>query len=299
MNWIGWATALGSVAAFSVAPPISKAAIGLGLDPTMLLVARFLVTLLLLGGTILLTGADRLRVDRRGLLVCGAAGLVNGLGMLAFFWALPRIEASVASMLFSLTPLATLGLLALRGERFTYRNTIRVALGLAGVYLLIGPGGRVDWIGALLVLVAIWGSAIQLVLLQWFLRDYDSRTITFYVSATMMLVILGIWFTQGAAWHDPGWRGWLAIVALAVVSTYCSRLLMVAAIRYIGSGQMALLTPVETLLTVIWSLLFLHERLAALQWAGGALILSSALLAVKRLMRARPPISPSFPAAST
>ena len=37
-----------------------------------------------------------------------------------------------------------LGLLVLRGERFTYRQYVRLGLALAGVYLLIGPSGRVD-----------------------------------------------------------------------------------------------------------------------------------------------------------
>jgi drug/metabolite transporter (DMT)-like permease len=79
----------------------------------------------------------------------------------------------------------------------------------------------------------------------------------------------------------------VAVIALVVVSTFLSRMLMVAAISRIGSGQMALLTPVETLLTITWSMLFLGERLAPLQLVGGALILVSALLAIQRLGRAR------------
>jgi drug/metabolite transporter (DMT)-like permease len=66
-------------------------------------------------------------------------------------------------------------------------------------------------------------------------------------------------------------------------------LFMVAAINRIGSGQMALLTPLETLLTVTWSMLFLDERLTTIQWVGGGLILASALLAIQRLGRAQWP----------
>jgi drug/metabolite transporter (DMT)-like permease len=39
------------------------------------------------------------------------------------------------------------------------------------------------------------------------------------------------------------------------------------------------------MLSVIWSVLFLGEQLAAVQLLGGVLILSSALLAVQRLGR--------------
>jgi drug/metabolite transporter (DMT)-like permease len=70
---------------------------------------------------------------------------------------------------------------------------------------------------------------------------------------------------------------------LAVVSTFIARLLLFSGIRRLGSGQFALLAPLETLLTVIWSYLFLQERLTAIQWAGGLLILFSMVLAVQRL----------------
>ncbi|MCH8339483.1 MAG: EamA family transporter, partial [Chloroflexi bacterium] len=48
-----------------------------------------------------------------------------------------------------------------------------------------------------------------------------------------------------------------------------------------------LLGPLETLLTVIWSLLFLQERLSVVQWAGGGLILFGAVLAGQRMHRIR------------
>lgn len=289
--WFGWAMALTSTLAFSVAPPISKGAITAGMHPTTLLMMRLIITTLLLGLTIMLTAPERLRLDRRGLAVCLIAGFCNGIGMVAFFWALARLEASVTSMIFSLSPLAVLGLLALRGEKFTYRQIVRLALGLSGVYLLIGPGsalkGGIDWLGVALVFVTIFVSAIHLTLIQWFLQDYDARTVTLYTVATMTAVSIGFWLFQGVAWRDPGWSGWLAILVLAVVSTYLSRLALFAGVRYLGSGQMALLLPLETLLTITWSVLFLREWLTLWQWVGGLLILLSALLTVKRLQWTR------------
>lgn len=285
--WFGWTMALTATLAFSVAPPITKWAISAGMNPTTLLMLRLVITTTLLGGTIMLTAAERVRIDRRGLLICTTAGFCNGFGMVAFFWALARLEASVTSMIFSLSPLAVLGLLALRGEKFTYRQIVRLAVGLSGVYLLIGPGsalkGGIDWLGVALVFVTIFVSAIHLVLIQWFLQRYDARTVTLYTVATMTLVSIGFWLSQGTEWHDPGWPVWLIVLVLAVISTYLSRLALFAGVRHLGSGQMALLLPLETLLTVTWSVLFLHEWLTLWQWIGGLLILLSALLAVQRL----------------
>lgn len=287
----GWTMALLATAGFSIAPPLTRAAILDGMNPTTLLAVRLLITTLLLGGPILLAAPGRFAIDRRGWLICGIAGLSNGVGMITFFWALTRIEASVASMIFSLSPLFVLGLLSLRGERFTRRHLLRLALGLGGAYLLIGSfgasGSRVDWLGVVLVLVTIFTFAVHLVLIQWFLQGYDAYAVTLYVIVGMALVTVAFWLFQGAEWHKPGWFGWLAIIVLALVSTYLARLALFAGVRYLGSGQIALLTPLETLLTVLWSVLFLQERLTLWQWAGGTFILASALLAVRRLSQAR------------
>ena len=90
---------------------------------------------------------------------------------------------------------------------------------------------------------------------------------------------------QGANWAAPGPAGWFAVIVLAVVSTYIARLSYFAAMGRLGGAQVALLGPLETLLSVTWSILFLHERLAPAQFIGGGLILFSALLAVQRLGR--------------
>lgn len=286
-NLGGWALAFMATLAFSFAPPIARSAIQSGLDPTGLVVIRLALAAVLVGGTVALTDLSLLRIDRRGLVVACLAGGVNGGGMLLFFWALTSVHASMASMIISINPLVVLSLLALRGEKFTYRHVLRLALGIGGVYLVVGPGGQVDTTGVLLLLLSVLGFATHMVLLQWYLRPYDSRTATFYISTSMALLVSGWWALQGAPWHAPDVKGWLAIGALALVCTYLARLTMVAAVGKIGGGQMALLAPVETLCTVTWSMLFLGERLTPLQWMGSALILTSALLAIQRLGRAR------------
>jgi drug/metabolite transporter (DMT)-like permease len=190
-------------------------------------------------------------------------------------------------MIYALYPLVVLALLALSGEKFTYRNIIRSVLGIAGVYLLIGPGGRVDLIGVGMVVLSLLASSLQIVFMQWFLQAYDGRTITFYMVVVMTLVVVGWWPISESDWHFPGWQSWLGVGVLAVVCTYLARLTMFAAVRSLGGGQVALLVPLETLLTVIWSIIFLQDRLTILQWLGGLLILMSALLAMQRLGRAR------------
>jgi drug/metabolite transporter (DMT)-like permease len=284
---MGWLIAFASTLCFSVGTPVARGAILLGVDPSALLVVRLLLTTGLLFAATLLTERTRLRIDRRGLLWCVLTGLVNGVGMLAYFWSLTRVNSSIAAMIFSVSPLVVLVLLAMRGEKYTRRTGLRLLLGLGGVYLLIGPGGHVDLIGVLLAALAVVTVPFQLVIMQWFLQGYDSRTVTLYTVGTMTIVVSVWWWVGGAHWVDPGRQGWVLIIVLAIVCTFFSRLLMFMAISRIGGGQVGLMAPLETLLTVVWSTVFLQERLESIQWAGGVLILLSAGLAVERLWRVR------------
>lgn len=283
--WLGWTLAITSTLAFSLATPLGKAAISLGITPTTLLVLRFGISIALLVATLGVTAPGKLRVDRKGLFIIGGAGVMNGFGVLSFFWSLTRMDASVATMIFSISPVVVLGVLALGGEKLTYRQFIRLGLGLIGVYLLIGPSGQADWLGVLLICGNIISVSIEFAVIQWYARNYDTRTITLYVMSGMLTTIGTFWLFQGAPWPDPGWQGWLVAGVMGVVTGYFAWWAMFTSMRYIGGSQVILLTPLETLLSVLWSVLFLQERLSGWQWLGGLFILVSAILAVKRLSR--------------
>ena len=262
-NAAGWLAAVGSAAAFSVAAPIASKLIGWGMNPSTILVLRLWLGVALLFGTLALAAPGKLRLARRLLPVVAVAGVAMGAAILLYFWSLTRLDTSIASMLVALEPLMVLMLLRLRGERFTYRNTIRLALGLGGVYLLVGVQGGADWLGLLMVVGTVLGSAFQTVALQWFFAGQDGRTITAYIVLVMALTVSAVWAVQAPAWHSLGWAEWAGIAALALVPTYLARLGLFAAVQRLGGGQVALLAPLETLLTVIWSITFLGDRLSA------------------------------------
>jgi drug/metabolite transporter (DMT)-like permease len=246
------------------------------------LMLRMLIASTLLGLTLAFTARKSLRLPPAGIRAAVVAGAINAIGMILFFLSLNYLEASLGAMIITLSPPLVLTLLALRGERLTRRHLLRLGIALAGVYLLISPTGAVHWGGALMALVATFFFAFQMAYTQWTLTSYPVRGVVFYVTVTMTAFVVAWWLFQGAAWTAPTPLGWLQVLILAVVSTYFARLGYYAAIGHIGSGQLALLGPLETMLSVVWAVLFLHERLAPWQLAGGVLILASALLAVQR-----------------
>lgn len=279
----GWFLAMIATVAFSLATPVARSLLVGGADPTGLVTIRLMMAVTFHGLAIGLTASGLFRLDRRMIGICFAAGIINGLGMLLYFFGLARLSASITAMLLSMSPIVVLSLLVLRGEKLTYRHAIRMGLALLGVYLVIGPGGTVDMGGVGLILLSVLAFSSHMALLQWYLRSLDPRVVTFYVTTGMLLAVGAYWLAIGAPWQPLDTTGWIGLVTLALVSTFLARLTMYAAVTYIGSGQMSLLTPLEILLTVIWSVLFLGERLAWAHIAGGVLILASALLAIQRL----------------
>jgi drug/metabolite transporter (DMT)-like permease len=65
--------------------------------------------------------------------------------------------------------------------------------------------------------------------------------------------------------------------------------MLFSAIARIGSGQIALLWPLQTLTAIVVAVIFLQERLTPVQWLGGALVLAGTFLALPgvRLRRIR------------
>lgn len=290
--YTGWPLALFSTFASSIVTPLVRGAVVGGMNPITLLLMRLALASLIFIVAMAWREPARFKIDRRGFWrVCGI-GLVAGVEICCFFWSLAYVDASMTAMIKSTQPLVVLLLLRLGGEPLTGRHLLRLGLAMIGIYLLIGgPSGRVEHFGLFLLFISLLLYGSQLVFTQWWLAEYESQTISFYLTVIMTLVIAGWWWVQGAGWQDPSWNGWLVIIVLAVVSTYFARLALYAAVPRIGSGQIALLWPLQTLSIIVLSVLFLDERLTLLQWSGGVFILLSALLAVERFALFRQPVA--------
>lgn len=280
---LGWSLALGSTAAQSIVTPLARSVILGGLSPTLLLLIRLSLAVLLLAVTLAFFDRRSLLIDRRGLGMVSFIGIISGIEICCFFWSLAFVDASMASMIKSVQPLAVLIFLQFGGERLTRRHLLRLLLAFAGVYLLIGPGGEVAPMGLFLLFISIVFYAAQLVFTQWYLRDYDTGTVTIYLLALMTIVVAIWWGFEGAPWRTPTPYDWWVILILVIVSTYFARLALYGAVWRIGSGQVSLLWPLQIFLSIVFSILLLGERLTLIQWLGGILVLASALMAIQRL----------------
>jgi len=303
LPWLGWLIAIGASVAFSIAPVVGRSALLAGMEPTELLVWRFSTAVLLIWSVTLYRDHRRERrkdrrkdrheqsastsgtepIRARSFALISLVGLANGTAMICFFFGLARLEASITSMVLSTLPVVVLIILAFLGEPLTQRKIVRLVLAMAGLYLLIGPGGEVDMIGVGLIICAVLLFGGQLVITQSIVRKHDPQLVTRYVMTIMLLVITIYWWFQDGQLAMPNAQQWIYILLLGFVATFIARVFLYEAVKRVGSGQMSLLMPFETLLSITWSVLFLNERFSTIQWIGGLLILASAALAVQRL----------------
>ena len=72
--------------------------------------------------------------------------------------------------------------------------------------------------------------------------------------------------------------GWLAVAAIALVSTVVAITLYFAGLARVGPTRAATLSTLEPVFTVVLAALLLRERIERVQLAGGALILAAVVL---------------------
>jgi len=264
------------------APILGKLAYAQGVTPFTLAATRTLVAVLLLWAGYLLFWRRWLRVGGGELAGCIAVGVVNGIGSLLYYSGLSRLDASLASFLNTLYLLWVVLFLTASGQPVRSVTIARMALAMGAVYLLTGTGaGEPDWLGAMLMVASSATFGWHLVLGQWVLADVPSRTATPYILTAMAVTVGLARVLQGSDIEAISFPGWQAIVALGV-TTALSRVLIFAGLQKLGGIEAALVSLLELLVSLVVAFILLGERLTALQWVGGLVLVASVLLGEKR-----------------
>ena len=207
-------------------------------------------------------------------------GLLNNvLPMGLIFWGQTHIASGLAAILNATTPIFTVVLAHLwtRDERLTPGRAIGVVTGFMGVIAMIGP----DALGGLgtdvLAQAAVLAAACSYACAGLFGRRFAGRPPM--VTAAGQLACSSLWLLPVVAIVDvplqlpmPSLRIWLALAALALVSTAIAYVVYFRILATAGATNLLLVTfliPVPALLLGIG---ILGEAIAARHFGGMALI---------------------------
>jgi len=188
----------------------------------------------------------------------------------------PSRSAFIVAVSSVLAPVIALALL---GERPRWLTAVALAVATLGIYLLTAPDAGGLNRGDLVTLICAVCFGGQIVAVTELTRHYDTRRLVFIqIAATAVLGALATALFERPQIHwTPRFIGALLYTVL-FASTICF-LLQMRAQRVMSSARAALIFCFEPLFAAVTSWLILGERLAWLQWSGGALILVGMVLA--------------------
>jgi drug/metabolite transporter (DMT)-like permease len=235
-------------------------------------------------------GRAALRTRRPGAQVL--RGLCVVASNLFYFAGLAALTLAFTSAVFFVAPLLITALsVPLLGERVGPRRWAAVAVGFAGVLVMLDPAGGIGWAAALPLLSALAYACMHLMTRH--LRGTESAvSLTFHTQLCFVVVsaAMGLGFGGGqmAAQEDPSLafllRGWVWPVAgdwpVLVATGFGSAiggLLIAQAYRLGEAGVIAPFEYVAVPLAIFWGLVVFHEWPGARQWLGIALICGAGL----------------------
>ncbi len=207
--------------------------------------------------------------------------LNNALPFTLFGWAQTHIASGLASILNATTPIwgVIVAHLFTADEKITPRKLAGVAVGFAGVAVMIGPGLLSTLGGGVLAELACVVAALAYAMAGVWARRFKRMGVSPFSVTTGQLTVGAAMMLPVAAIGDKPWtmafpplQAWAAIATLAVVCTALGYVLYFRLIDRAGATNALLVTLLVPPTAILLGVLFLGEVIAPHDFAGLALI---------------------------
>jgi drug/metabolite transporter (DMT)-like permease len=229
-----------------------------------------------------------------------ALGVVNAaIPFTLIAWGEKHIDSGVAAIANASMPIFVV-LLAIRwrpSERVRGLRLVGFLVGLVGVGVLAGVHPEGGWwgvAGTLAVVVASVSYAAGSLWSQQLVERTSGLTLatTTMIGAFVVLLPLGVWQLPGSV---PGWKETGSVIALAVIGTAVSQIILYRALRSDGAARVSLVTYLLPVTALFYGVVLLGEPLTWQELAGMVLILGGVALGsgAVRLPRREPIAAPS------
>lgn len=226
-----------------------------------------------------LAGLFRRRIAAKVWGLYGARGLVHGVGVILWFYAMARIPVAEVTALGYAAPIfVTIGAALFLGERLRARRIIAILIGLAGVALILRPGFQEIGPGQLAQLSAAPLFAASYILAKLLTDHAEPAEIVAMLSLGCTVALLPFAL---ADWRDPTWAeiGWLSLTALCATAGHYTLT------RAYRCAPITVTQPVM-FLQIVWATILgavaFGEALDAWVVAGAGVIVGSAWYIARR-----------------
>jgi drug/metabolite transporter (DMT)-like permease len=271
------------------------------MPPLTSLGTRFLAASAVLGlALVLRRGPRALAVpwpELRGAVIVGALLLGVGIGVLAL--AEQHVPSGVAALIVAIMPLWVVILRAVTGDRPPLVTWLGVAVGIAGVAVLVSAGSagtssdaaaaqRTFWSVAMLASTACWafGSFLQ----PKIRTPRDPLLMSFYEMLTGGIALTAAGLLRGEHVADlahasaRSWWGWAYLVVVGSLFAYTAYVWLVGHAPLSLVATYAYVNPVVAVLLGWW---ILGEQVSVGLLLGGAIVVAGVMLVVSAERMAR------------
>ena len=272
MLWVALSAAgFGSMAIFA------KLAYAAGVDLQTMLFLRFSIAGIAMCGLML---ATRRRWPRgRDLLTLVLLGGVGYVGQsYCYFASLQHASAGVTALLLYLYPalVALLGWLFLR-RPLSMARSVAIALALIGTAMTVLGALHSTPLG-----MALGAGAALIYAVYILIGEGVTPRVGSVPASTVIIcaaaVVYGVAWASGPADLPGNVSGWVAVVAIAILSTLVAILFFFVGLGRLGAADASTVSTLEPLATIALAAVFLDERLSAMQIIGGAIIVAAVVL---------------------
>lgn len=275
-----------SALAFGAMAIFGKLAFAAGVPLLTLLMVRFGIASAVMAGVMRWRGqpwpASR---DAAILLAMGGIGYVGQAS--CYFGALQHASAGLTALLLYLFPAIVTVLSALIHRRApSALRLAAVALAFGGTVLTVGGDASGSPLG-----IALGAGAALIYSIYILVGAHVTARVAAIPAATLVMLGATLGATGLAAIDGialPTAAGaWVALLAIALVSTVAAISLFFAGLRRLGPADASALSTLEPVTTIVLAALFLGETITPVQTAGGAVILAAVLILARAPGEAR------------
>lgn len=281
MIW-GYLLIVISAIGFGVMPIFASYAYDSGVSLTTFLFLRFAFTSIIFFAYIFLKKI-KINISKTQLLyLILLGGILYTLQSTFYFSSIKYIPTSLAVLLLYLYPVFVAFLsFFINKEKLSIKLFLSIAISLTGMILVLGtPESDINYVGILLALGAaiiysfyiIFGNKMALQLSPIITSAFIA------LFASLSLLIGGL-FTNTMSF-DFNTLGWIPILGTTLFSSIIAMFTFFKGMNIIGPTRASILSMVEPVVTIVFSILLFNDKMSALQFIGGIIIIIGAIFVI-------------------
>ncbi len=215
-------------------------------------------------------------------------GVLMGIQLMSFLYALSLTSASEGALIISTAPVWTALLVATLGlEAICLRNWLGILTALGGVALIVLGSSSLagqftnSVAGDMIMVLAALLYGLFMVISKGLMQRHGTLMVIALCTciANIVIVPLGLRQVLAGPWSTLGTIHWLCLAYVVLLGSVYAFLMWYRSIKLTSPAHTAVYQYLQPIVAVLAAAIFLHERLAIVQFVGIAVTLGGVYLA--------------------